>query len=105
MKISRIFYITLIAGLAVTAGCKKSAFVDLNTDPNVLYSILPEEQFLNAGIRAHNSDFEAFYDQYRRLMPWLQMSVSQGGNTKNFLTDVGNFNQRYSVFYPELGTI
>src|SRR5919112_1282793 len=38
-------------------------------------------------------------------MPWMQMAVNQTGNTKNFLTDIGNFNQRYSVFYPQLGSI
>jgi hypothetical protein len=105
MKISKIICITTVAVTMLTIGCKKSSFVELNTDPNTLYSILPEEQFLNAGIRAHNSDFEAYYDQYRRMMPWMQMSTFQAGNGKNFLNDVGNFNQRYGVFYPELGTI
>lgn len=90
---------------ALAGGCKKSDFVDKNIDPSVVYSIKPEEQFLNAPIRAHNSDFEAFYDYYRRMMPWMQMNTANTGNSKNFLVEVGNFNQRYGVFFPALGAM
>lgn len=98
----------IISGLLITAviglgGCKKEAFVEANTNPNTVYSISPEEQFLNVARRAHNNDFEAYYDFYRRIMPWMQMDVPLAGNTKNFLTDIGNFNQRYGTFFPELG--
>lgn len=104
MKIQKIFLITAFVA-AVLAGCKKEKFVETNTDPTILASIKPEEQFLNAAIRAHNSDFEAYYDYYRRMMPWMQMATGQTGNSKTFLNDVGNFNQRYSVFFPQLGSI
>lgn len=97
---------TLAALLVLLAiGCKKSDFVKKNIDPNILYSIKPEEQFFNAPLRAHNSDFEAFYDYYRRMMPWMQMNTGNTGNSKNFLNEVGNFNQRYGVFFPALGGI
>jgi hypothetical protein len=94
-----------VVSLVVFSSCKKKDFVEDNTDPTILYSIKPEEQFANAVIRAHNSDFEAYYDTYRRIMPWMQMSTFQSGNPKTFITDVGNFNQRYSVYYPQLGAI
>lgn len=104
MKINKIVFITAFIA-ATVSGCKKEKFVEVNTDPTILASIKPEEQFLNAAIRAHNSDFEAYYDYYRRMMPWMQMATGLTGNSKNFLNDVGNFNQRYSVFFPQLGSI
>ncbi len=104
MKIKKIIYIAAFLAASV-AGCKKEAFVEMNTDRTILNTIKPEEQFLNAAIRAHNSDMEAFYDHYRRIMPWMQMATAQTGNSKNFLNDIGNFNQRYSVFFPQLGSI
>src|ERR1044071_3386991 len=103
MKYSAI--ITIGALVVIGAGgCKKSDFVEDNTNPDVIYSIKPQEQFLNASISAHNSDFEAYYDYYRRMMPWAQQTTDVSGNGKNFLNDVGNFNQRYGVFYPKLGS-
>ena len=89
----------------LVVGCKKADFVELNTDPNIIYGIKPEEQFLNAPVRAHNSDFEAYYDYYRRIMPWMQMNTGNTGNSKNLLNEVGNFNQRYGVLFPQLGAI
>lgn len=104
MRLNNIIYISALVA-ATLSGCKKESFVEANTDETILAGIKPEEQFLNAGIRAHNSDFEAYYDFYRRIMPWMQQAVFQQGNSKNFLNDVGNFNQRYNVFYPQLGSI
>lgn len=83
--------------------CKKEDFVKDNTNPNVLYTIEPQEQFLNTAIQVHGQDFEAFYDYYRRIMPWMQMNTDINGNTKTFLNDVGNFNSRYGIFFPTLG--
>lgn len=85
--------------------CKKSAFVELNTNPNVLYGIKPEEQFLNAAIQAHGQDFEQFYDNYRRIMFWTQQATANTGNGSITLKTVGNFNTRYGVFYPTLGSV
>lgn len=89
----------------VMGSCKKSAFVELNTDPNVLYSIKPEEQFLNTAIQMHGQDFEQFYDNYRRIMFWTQQSTANTGNGPVTLKTVGNFNYRYGIFYPTLGSI
>jgi hypothetical protein len=95
--------------LAITAlsfvGCKKEAFVELNTNPDVLYTIKPEEQFFTAGRLTHGSDFEQFYDNFRRIMHWVQMSTAQGGNASATLTEVGNTNQRLSIFYPGVGSV
>jgi hypothetical protein len=104
MKFNKLLYLVTAFAIGVT-GCKKEDFVEANTNPTTIYEIKPEEQFLNAGIRAHNSDFEAYYDTYRRIMPWMQMNTGLSGNSKTFLNDVGNFNQRYNVFFPELGAI
>jgi hypothetical protein len=105
MKLLKYSYITLItATLFTTVGCKKEAFVELNTNPNVLYTIKPEEQFLNAAIQAHGNDFEQFYDNYRRIMFWTQQSTANAGNGPITLKTVGNFNYRYTTFYPSLGS-
>ena len=93
----------LFLSLIVLAGCKKENFVKENTNPEVLSGIEPEKEFLNATIQMHQQDFEAYYDLYRRIMPWMQMSTDQNGNSKTFITDVGNFNQRYGIYYPTLG--
>ena len=105
MKFQKYSYIVIIAISLGLGGCKKSAFVELNTDPNVLYSIKPEEQFLNSAIQAHGQDFEQFYDNYRRIMFWMQQSTANAGNGSITLKTVGNFNYRLGVFYPSLGSI
>lgn len=98
-------YLPYILALVVAGtSCKKEQFVKTNTDPTVIYSIEPEEEFLNECIQAHSSDFEAYYDIYRRMMTWMQMNTATAGNPKNFLNDIGNFNQRYGVFFPTMGS-
>lgn len=105
MKFYKYLYLTTVATALLLGSCKKAAFVELNTDPNVLYSIKPEEQFLNSAIQAHGQDFEQFYDNYRRIMFWTQQSTANAGNGTITLKTVGNFNARYSIFYPGLGSI
>jgi hypothetical protein len=105
MKFQKYSYLAILAISLLAGGCKKSAFVELNTNPNVLYGIKPEEQFLNAAIQAHGQDFEQFYDNYRRIMFWTQQSTANAGNGSVTLKTVGNFNSRYGVFYPTLGSI
>jgi hypothetical protein len=100
-----IFSIALALSTLFFVGCQKQAFVDLNTNPDVLYSIKPEEQFFTASRLAHSSDFEQFYDNYRRIMHWMQMSTAQGGNNATTFTEFGNFNARYSIFYPGVGSV
>jgi hypothetical protein len=97
-----LFSLMLFAALIIT-GCKKSKFVEINTDPQTLYDVPPEYQFLNATISAHNTDFEWFYDFYRRIMPWMQYSTPNAGNAKTFIEDAGNFNQRYGNYYTNVG--
>ena len=97
----KIFYLFVI--LAFITGCKKENFVKQNTNPDILTGIDPEKEFLNATVQIHQQDFEAYYDYYRRIMPWMQMNTDQAGNSKTFITSVGNFNSRYGIFYPTLG--
>lgn len=95
--------IFLLLSVITIAGCKKENFVKENTNPEILSTIEPEKEFLNATVQIHQQDFEAYYDYYRRIMPWMEMSTDQAGNSKTLVTDVGNFNQRYGIFYPTLG--
>lgn len=88
---------------ALFTSCKKSAFVEDNIDPNTLYTVNPEDQFLSATIGMQD-DFEAYYDTYRRIMPWMQLATDNRGNRKNFTRDVSNFNQRYGkIFFGRVG--
>lgn len=102
---NKLFPIVLVLSVLLFAGCQKDSFVKLNTNPDVLYSVKPEEQFFNAGRIAHGQDFEQFYDNYRRIMYWMQMSTAQGGNNATSFTEFGNFNARYSVFFPGVGSV
>lgn len=87
----------------IISGCKKESFVKENTNPEIITSIDPGKEFLNATLQMHNQRFEAYYDFYRRIMPWMQMDVAQTGNSTTLVTDVGNFGTRYGIFYPTLG--
>jgi hypothetical protein len=89
-------------GLALVS-CKKEDFVELNTNPETLYDIPAQNQFLNATISTHNTDFEWYYDNLRRIMPWMQQSTATTGNGKTYIEDAGNFNQRYGNFYGNVG--
>lgn len=102
---NKILSITLALSTLLFAGCQKEAFVKLNTNPDVLYSVKPEEQFFNIGRSIHGNDFEQFYDNYRRIMYWMQMSSAQGGNNATSFTEFGNFNARYSIFFPGVGSM
>jgi len=105
MKFYKYSFVAILAASFCLGGCKKSAFVEVNTNPNTLYSIKPEEQFLNAPIAIHGNDFEQFYDNYRRIMYWMQQATAQGGNGSVTLKTVGNFNTRYGNFYPTVGAV
>ncbi len=105
MRFSKYSYLAILAAAVCFASCKKSAFVELNTNPNTLYSIKPEEQFLNAPISMHGQDFEQFYDNHRRIMFWMQQATAQAGNNSVTLKTIGNFNYRYGIMYPGVGSI
>lgn len=89
----------LTGGVLLFSGCQKQAFVDINIDPESLISVPPANQFLNASIGVHNQDFEAFYDTYQRIMPWMQYSTAINGNGQNFTQVYDNFSQRYGRLY------
>ncbi len=83
-------------------GCKKSAFIDANIDPTVAYSISPENQFLNGSRDIFGNDFEAYYEIYRDIMPWVQLSTPAAGNLKNFTASANPFG-RYDNLYGRGG--
>lgn len=83
-------------------GCKKSAFIDANIDPTVAYTINPENQFLNGSRDIFANDFEAYYETYRDIMPWLQLCTPTAGNTRNF-TNITNPFGRYDNLYGRGG--
>jgi hypothetical protein len=101
---TKIFSWVLAVGALAFTGCDKQDFVDLNTNPDVLYSIKPEEQFFTAARLVHSSDFEQFYDNLRRINHWVQITVPQAGANAPTFTEFGNTNQRLGIFYPGIGS-
>ena len=79
--------------------CNKQDFVDVNTNPDALSAVPPQNQFLNATVSIHSQDFEAFYDLYRRIMPWMQYTTGVNGNQGNFTQTFDNFANRYGRQY------
>ncbi|GAB2783616.1 SusD/RagB family nutrient-binding outer membrane lipoprotein [Rhabdobacter roseus] len=97
----RILFV-VAAGLLVSS-CDKQAFVDINKDPDALTTIPPQNQFLNASVSIHSQDFEAFYDLYQRIMPWMQYTTALNGNQGAFTQNWDNFSQRYGRLYNGVG--
>lgn len=97
-----IFKIAIL--LFIVAGCKKSDFVEANIDPSVAYSVKPENQFLNGSRTVLINDFEAYYEIYRNIMPWIQLATPAGGNTKNYTANSNAFS-RYDNLYGRGGGV
>ncbi len=69
------------------SSCKKETFAELNTNPQILDKITPEQQFYNASIRLPDDREEWYYDNLRGIMPWMQMSTPLNGNGVGFVTE------------------
>lgn len=88
----------LILLFTLFQGCKKQDFVDANVDPSVVYTIKPENQFLNGSKAIFNNDFEAYYEVYRNIMPWVQLNTPLNGNLKNFTEGTNPFSRYDNLF-------
>lgn len=87
----------------LATGCSDQDYVDANTNPDVLDAVPPQNQFLDATLSLQGQDFEAYYDTYRRIMPWMQYVTPVNGNGDNFTRNIDNFSQRYSRLYIGVG--
>jgi hypothetical protein len=105
MKTTYKTWICLMTLIVVTIlSCKKSDFVELNTNPQLLDKITPEQEFLDATIRLQSERLEWYYDNIRGIMSWMQMNTPLNGNATSFISESGNFrNSRYNMFYPGIG--
>lgn len=93
----------LMAAVGFLSSCEKQAFVDTNKNPDALTEIPPQNQFLQATDGIHRQDFEAFYDFYRRIMPWMQYTTPTNGNQGSFTLNYDNFANRYGRLYNGVG--
>lgn len=92
------------AMLSSMAACKKANFAAINTDPETVQSILPDGQFLTAEVQLNSGDFEQFYDFYRFILPFSELTVNNGGNSMTFTTaNTGNTNNRFGYYYTRIG--
>ncbi|MDQ6843571.1 MAG: SusD/RagB family nutrient-binding outer membrane lipoprotein [Bacteroidota bacterium] len=76
--------------------------MDANIDPTVAYTINPENQFVNGSRDIFGNDFEAYYETYRDIMPWVQLTTPTSGNLKNFTASANPFG-RYDNLYGRGG--
>lgn len=93
----------LMATVGFLSSCEKQAFVDVNKNPDALTEIPPQNQFLQATSQLHSQDFEAYYDFYRRIMPWMQYNTPANGNQGSFTLNYDNFSNRYGRLYNGVG--
>ena len=103
MNIYKKFGFCLTLACAIAIGCSDEDFIEANKNPDVIYELAPENQFLSATLSIHSQDFEAYYDFYRRIMPWMQYVTPLNGNVVNFTDDASNFSQRYGRLYTGVG--
>ncbi|WP_114791090.1 SusD/RagB family nutrient-binding outer membrane lipoprotein [Niabella yanshanensis] len=101
---NKLFLVSAVIAVCFTA-CKKDTYIEYNTNPATIYNIKAEEQFTNGCIAMFDADYEYFYDYYRIMMPWMQYFTPVNGNSKTFMSDVGNFNQRRGYFYSRVGNV
>ncbi|MCX2451078.1 SusD/RagB family nutrient-binding outer membrane lipoprotein [Pedobacter sp. PLR] len=97
-KYLSLLFVAMILGVS----CKKESFVKANLDPETLYTINPEDQFLKASTSVPN-DFEYFADVYRATNLWMQYTTLSTGNGLNFNNVGAQFNTRYGNFYSNVG--
>jgi hypothetical protein len=102
-KYKRIFLGLTIASGLLAAGCSDEDYVEANTNPDVIQEVTPENQFFAAAQSLQSNDFEAFYDQFRLIMPFMQYVSPQGGNGRNFTRNIDNFGKRYDRLYIGVG--
>lgn len=95
-------YIAIAVSSMMMVSCTNE-FAEINTNPETVTTVGPQTFFTNAVIGIHENSFEAYYDNYRRIMPWMQLQVPIAGNTTDFITNAGNMNSRYSAFYGNVG--
>jgi hypothetical protein len=96
------YLLVLSVPLVLGVSCKKSLYVKANEDPSTLTSVDPGDQFLFAASNYPNS-FEAFYDYYLDIMPWMQYVTGSTGNSSGFTGISGNFDYRYGNYYTNVG--
>jgi hypothetical protein len=95
--------VLLLALATAFQACDKQDFVDVNKSPDALTSVPPQNQFLNATIKMNETDFDAFYEHYRRVMPWMQYTTGLNGNEGPYTQNWDNFTQRYGRLYNGVG--
>jgi hypothetical protein len=98
IKYLSLLFVVMISGMS----CKKESFVKANLNPETMYGVNPEDQFLKASTSVPN-DFEYFADVYRAANLWMQYATLSSGNGANFNNVGSQFNTRYGNFYSNVG--
>lgn len=83
--------------------CSREKFAEMNTDPDDVLTVNPEQEFTSALTAINGSDFEYYYDYNRAMYYWTQTFVPMNGASATVYEGSGNLNQRYSNFYTHVG--
>ncbi len=93
--------ILAIGGMVAVSSCTKN-FGSINTNPETNLTAPPEGLFAKACLGMNGGDFETFYDYYRQIMPWMELTANTGGNPASVAEGAGNSNYRYGYFYSRI---
>ncbi|WP_341835108.1 SusD/RagB family nutrient-binding outer membrane lipoprotein [Chitinophaga pollutisoli] len=90
--------------LATFATACTRDFSELNTNPEIVQNMKPEQLITQSQKTMVDRDFEWFYDNYSYIMPWMQFTVAYpNGNPESIFNLVSNVNGWYSAFYTDFG--
>ncbi|AMR41722.1 SusD/RagB family nutrient-binding outer membrane lipoprotein [Elizabethkingia anophelis] len=92
----------IITGCILLNSCTRE-FAETNTNPADVLSVSPEDLFPTAIQANFGNSFEYYYDYYRGIMPWSQLTVPSSGNAQEFMNNAANMNARYANFYGTYG--
>ena len=76
----------IITGCIILNSCTRE-FAETNTNPADILSANPEDLFPTALQASFGNSFEYYYDYYRGIMPWSQLTVSSSGNAQEFMNN------------------
>ncbi|QBQ42471.1 SusD/RagB family nutrient-binding outer membrane lipoprotein [Sphingobacterium psychroaquaticum] len=101
-----IAYALLASSLGTSMiSCSREDFAEYNTDPDAVMNPAIQPLFTQALTSVHDTDFEAFYDNYNFLSRWSRTFLQRTGNSVTLGENAANTNQRYSRFYTGVGPL
>jgi hypothetical protein len=86
MNMKNITKILITLVLVISLGCDRDKFAELNSNPSTISE--PDLRFsaTQAIVQMYNDDYTLwFYNNFQYIMPWIQVTLKQNGNTSDFI--------------------